>query len=267
MTFPAYGSLPGMYSGNETSEKVVWFGRQEHNSYGEQAVIGSTAVDAGNSPTTTLRAGLLLGRITATNKLVQFDPTATDGTQFWEAVLLRDISMLNAAGTAEDKYGHVLLRGGLKIADLLILGAAFSGHAGEHQARRQANGRFWLDDDIDNAMQGTGLRTQRHATDYTVLTTDSGKLMIATAAVTFTLPTIRAGMVFDFLQTADANMIVNGGASSIISVNSVAGTSVTFSTSSQKIGAHARFEAIYTGASTLKWLYTLQSTGATGVVA
>lgn len=267
MVYPTYGSLPGSYSASETSEKVVWFGRQEHNAYGEQAVIVSTAVDAGNTPTTSLRAGLTLGRITTTNKLVQFDASATNGSQFIEAVLLRDIDMLNGSGVAEDKSSHVILRGGLRVSDLLVLGAAFSGHAGEHVIRRQTLSRFWFDDDTDNALQATGQRTERHAASYAVLVTDSGKTMIATAAATFTLPTIKAGLVFEFLQTADANMIIDGGATSIIAVNSVGGSSVTFSTSSQKIGANAKFEAIYTGAATLKWKYSLLSTGTTGAVA
>ncbi len=72
--------------------------------------------------------------------------------------------------------------------------------------------------------------------------------------------------MFEFLRTSDHDMIINGGASHIVAVNTATASSVTFDTSSQKLGARARFECVNMNG-TLKWIYTLLSTGTTGTVA
>ena len=56
--------------------------------------IDAAAVDAGNTPTTTLRKGLVLGKVTATGKYKQYDPNATDGTETAALILVDEVDML-----------------------------------------------------------------------------------------------------------------------------------------------------------------------------
>ena len=44
-------------------------------------IVSGAARDAGATPTTVLRSGLIMGRISATGLLIECDPTATDGSQ------------------------------------------------------------------------------------------------------------------------------------------------------------------------------------------
>ncbi len=85
-----------------------------------------------------------------------------------------------------------------------------------------------------------GLQKFRYVSaDYTVVAADSGTMFLATAAVTFTLPTKAAGLAFGFMQTADANMVVAsaGSADDAITDGDAGADTITYSTSSHKIGA------------------------------
>lgn len=83
--------------------------------------IDGTAADSGNTPTTTLRKGLVLSKVTATDKYKQFDDGAADGTQLEaEAVVLAyDVDL--AAG--EDVIAQVYYSATLD-EDLIILNGA-----------------------------------------------------------------------------------------------------------------------------------------------
>ena len=56
--------------------------------------IAAAAVDAGNTPTTTLRKGLVLGKVTATGKYKEYDPSASDGTETAALILVDQVDML-----------------------------------------------------------------------------------------------------------------------------------------------------------------------------
>ena len=92
--------------------------------------------------------------------------------------------------------------------------------------------------------------------NYIVTAADNGTLFTtvgAGAAVTFTLPALATGLVFEFLCGAGQNMIIAAaGSDKIILQNNVVGVSVTYSTSSQKIGARCRLRANAAGT---KWLF------------
>lgn len=95
------------------------------------------------------------------------------------------------------------------------------------------------------------------AADYTVdATNDNRKLLVATAAVNFTLPVTKLGLAFRFLQTADANLVITA-TSKLIQDNTLVGSTATFSTGSHKKGSHVSVECIDSdGAGTLKWIVT-----------
>lgn len=93
--------------------------------------------------------------------------------------------------------------------------------------------------------------------DYTIDgVADNRKLLLATAACNFTLPAPAAGMAFTLGQTADANLVVTG-TSKLVSINTLTGSTATFSTSSQKRGSRVTVEAVdIDGSGTWRWLVT-----------
>lgn len=272
MPLQTYGALPGMTSASYTVERTVWWGREERNLLLENAPIDSTAVDAGNSPTTELRAGLALGKKTSDGLLYQWDATATDGTEVLAGILLRDISMLNADSVVEDKLAHVLVAGALKAGDIYIKGTLLTSSNDEFMFRRQAcgTGRFILDDDLPcgSAYLGVPLKQKYITASETLTTAQNGtKFIVAgSGAVTLTLPTIKAGLVYELFNTADQNVAFTAGSAIMIGDGNAAFTSATASTASHKIGAHFRVEAIYVN-TTLKWAFTNLNVGVTATFA
>jgi hypothetical protein len=269
--FPGMFGVPGQGTAVFTEpNEIYWGGDQTHIVVLQRGcIVSGAARDAGATPTTVLRTGLLMGKITASGKMAQWDPTATDGTAELEGVLPVELNVLDmSTGGNVDRYCSLTVNAPLKASALRILGASLVGSAYEYAARRALHAAGCvLDDDPQGVLVRGVMRTVTKAANYTVTAADTNTAFQAiTGAVTFTLPTINDGLVYEFLQTTDNNMIINGGSSSIIAVNSAAGSSVTFNTSSQKLGARARFRAIrFNGA--LKWEYTLLSTGTAGTVA
>lgn len=87
-------------------------------------VLVSTAVDAGNTPTTTLRKGLVLGKVTASGKYKEYDPNAVDGSQVAKLILADKVDMLDETATAVDTEGVAVFRGDFIAANLPGLDAA-----------------------------------------------------------------------------------------------------------------------------------------------
>jgi len=71
----------------------------------KEVVIDSTARDSGNSPTTTMRKGVVLAEVTATGEFKEYDDTDSDGTQTARGILDMDINLLDEEGTAQDAIG------------------------------------------------------------------------------------------------------------------------------------------------------------------
>lgn len=92
--------------------------------------------------------------------------------------------------------------------------------------------------------------------DYTVLSGDNGTTFVVTGAANLTLPTAAAGLAYWFLNSADVAMgiLAPGSNDSIITDGDTGADSVTFSTTSHKVGAFALAFAVSTdGGSTYKW--------------
>ncbi len=82
-------------------------------------VIASTAEDGENTPTTTLRKGLVLGKVTASGKYMQYDDTAEDGTAVARLILEDEVNLLDETGAAADTEALGAFRGDF-IASALI---------------------------------------------------------------------------------------------------------------------------------------------------
>lgn len=227
--------VPGFGDAAESYENKFAWGTK----YQGLIAIGNfsgAARDAGNTPTTVLRAGLLLGQITASGLLKQYDPAATDGSAVVHSVLPVSLRMQDLDANNKQRLGWVVAGGPVKAASLLNL---------DNNARRQMRGRFQLDDDLVNGFGfGDLLDEVAKTADYTVLATDVGKLFTTTGAggaVNFTLPALAAGLgPFEFLNTVNQNMTVTAPAGKLVTFNNAAATSVAFSTAGNKIGARVR---------------------------
>jgi hypothetical protein len=245
----ATGNAPGFQAAVEAEEsEVTWSGRKGQDLVATRKVtIVSSASDAGNTPTTTLRGGNVLAIVDSTGKANTYSPDANDGRQIAIGILEHYQDML-VGGVATDRFTQMLVHGLVRESELIGL---------DPRAKQQLGQRFVFD--RENSPQAGVLMhprgIYRKAANYTVTADDNGLLLLATAAVTFTLPTKQNGLAFRFAQTADANLVISGGGSIIHKGNAAANT-VTFSTANEKIGSHVLVECIYTTAGTLKWLVT-----------
>jgi hypothetical protein len=148
-------------------------------------------------------------------------------------------------GVASDRFTQMLACGLLKESEIGGL---------DVRARNQLAGRFTFDSPLEPIgvlMHPRGV--YRKEANYTVTADDNGLLFVATAAVTFTLPSKANGLAFRFLQTVDQNLVIQGS-SDIVHKHSASASTVTFSTSSQKIGSQVLVECLYIGPNLLKWV-------------
>jgi hypothetical protein len=243
------GNVPGVQPATESQEvQLTWTGRRGQDLVATRAItLDAAATDGGNVPTTTLRGGSVLARQDANGKLNTYDGSATDGRQIAAGVLEQSQNML-VEGTASDRFTQMLVIGMVKESQLVGL---------DTRGRQQLAGRLFFDRDT-TAVAGALMHPRgiyRKSANYTVLSSDHNLLLLATAAVTFTLPTKANGLAFRFAQTADADLII-AGSSDLVHKGSVDGSQVQFTTAGQKIGSQVLVECVYIAADTLKWLVT-----------
>lgn len=262
MTVFGYGGAglapTGSLYGNETFENEFYFGRYESQIWDVGAVIDNSAVDSGNTDnTTTLRAGLILGKKTSDKKYYQWDPTATDGTQFIAGILRKTINMVRTGSTTADRFvGEVMIGGWVDSAKLIIPGNAALGISGDANEFAVVTGlypRFIIAGRSDQT--GAMWRGQVAKTaDYTLTTADHNILFTntgASGAVNFTtMATALRNFRFGIYVAADQNVTLTAGtADTLIVHNDIAADTIAFSTSGEKVGN--MLEVIGTGS---KWL-------------
>lgn len=257
---PASPSKPGFTAVRESHEAAISW--QSHNMefplYAVNPLIDSTAVDSGNTVTTTLRPGLVMAQLDSGAGWVDYDPDATDGSQQAAGVLVQEVNLYDyTTGAAIDKLigGTVVIGGRVKAGNCINL---------DRQARNQLRqAGFVFDDEPGMPPVVRFRRTVNKTADYTVVAADHGVMFTtlgAGAAVNFTLPTLAVGLAYEFLNAADQNMTITSAAGNdIITFNDLAASTVAFSTSSQKIGGRVRVESVYVN-TTLKWVVTILST-------
>lgn len=246
-------NAPGFQTARESEESQVFMaGRNGFTMIVDSpaVLISSVTVDSGNTPTTTLRGGNILGQLTSGSELKLYDPDANDGTQLPVGVLEAHLDMLQQ-GTATDRFTSILKSAILKEGELINEDA--------HALAVLLHSGFRLDSLLPNgaAFLSRHRKRQLHAADYTVVAADNGDLLVATTAATFTLPTKAHGLKFQFLQTSDNTLVIAsaGSADDIIAKGDATADTLTFNTSSEKIGSFVEVECIYTDTSgTLRWI-------------
>jgi hypothetical protein len=245
-----WGGVPGIGPKFESQENQVWWGHENLQIRDPLAIVASTATDVGNTPTSVLRAGLVMGKITASGKWGAYSVSATNGLEVALGVLSHAVQMLDPTGVAADRQGITILIGGL------LKGGSLYGL--DANARRQLSRRFIFDDDLlgvsgSSFAGGAFLREISKAADYTVVAADNLTEFVATAAAVFTLPAIGKGYRFKFRQTADANLTISSAeGENIVAFNNATADGIAFSTAGNKIGAGA---IVYSNAAGDKWIY------------
>lgn len=87
--------------------------------------IASTARDSGNTPTTTLRPSLVMGKITASGKYAQYDDSATDGTEDADLILDHQVDLIDEeTNLPQDTQARFVWHGQVRDADLIGIDAA-----------------------------------------------------------------------------------------------------------------------------------------------
>lgn len=245
MPIATHNALPGITTLSQTSEKEIQFSKVGERFY-HPNIIASTAVDAGNTPTTTLRAGLIMGRITSSKLLKEWNPDGTDGSELIAGILMEDQKMLDYLGSVEVKGSSPILAAGcVKAAQLLIEGTVFTSSAAEQHARTLMKSRFVFDDDLVMKVPFWTMTRELIVTgDTTVTAAQNGTLFVVSGGtgVTFTLPTPTDGLTYEFINLDDQNMAVASAGSNddIVFKNDTGADSLTFSTMSEKKGARLR---------------------------
>lgn len=261
--------LPGTRSAQFTTAREIFWGGDSSRQkiLRGQGQFSDTLRDAGETPTTIIRPGLLLGRLTADSKLVHWDPAATNGSQWLQGVNEHELVMVEGyAATAAERFGPVVLQGPLRAAQLLILGTALPSSSFQYLARRRLHEMGCnLDDDPQGYLAGVTPRTITKTATGPILATENGAdiHVVGAAAVTLTLPTLVPGLQYRFINGANQNMIIAAAiAGELVTINDLAANSITFSTASQMIGATLDVWSDYLNG-TLKWLTQVQIGAAT----
>jgi len=87
--------------------------------------IAAAARDSGNTHrTTTLRPGLVLGKITDSGKYAQYDPSAVDGTEVAACILKDQVRVVDEDGNAVDASAIGVVHGRVDESALIGCDAA-----------------------------------------------------------------------------------------------------------------------------------------------
>ena len=193
---------PGILGELDTVEAALYWGGDEKQVRKMGGLISGSSLDLANTPTDVLRPGMLLGKITSSGKLIQWDPTATNGSEQIWGILGHDLKV-NLNGTGTDRfYGPIIVGGPIKTNAIFRSNATY-GNPGsfttdpyENVARLQMRGRFQLDDDLAQTpftgwSRVKSLKDVATSNAYTVLAADNGSLFTNTgtsASQNLTLP-------------------------------------------------------------------------------
>ena len=256
-------AVPGMGVLVETTEyEIIWGSERGQGQVLEQnGNYSGTMRDAINSPTTVIRAGRLMGKITSGEELLEWSAIATDGSQNIFGIVPYELRAQDFDATDQDRVAGIIVRAPLKAAQLLIEGTNLVGDTDEFLARRQLHAMGCiLDDDTNGNLAGAATRYERvtGTTDTLTASQNGLKLFYSNAAsVTVTLPALIPGLIYDLVREGDEEFIVASAAGDDVIVgDDLSADSVTFTTANEHMGAWVRVESLYMG-TTLKWHMSL----------
>lgn len=247
-TYDGAYATPGVRTQVDTYENQFWWGRREDQVF-FPVLISGAARDVGNTGyTTILRSGLLLGRITSSGKLIEWTPTATDGSQNIFGILDLGLGM-QRLGSNQDRFiGQVLVKGLVDPTRLIVPGTtaqSIVGATNEFLIRAQLYQHGILMGDTVGGLDGNPFggwkNVMAKTADYTVTEADNNTLFTtrgAAGTVIFTTPaTPKKGLRYGFFSAADQIMRVLGGtADNLTVINDLAADRISYETASLLIG-------------------------------
>ncbi len=253
--------VPGVGAERTVAEsEILWGADHARNAVlWKSSVISGASRDAGNTPTTVLRPGLLMGKLDSNGKYEEWDADASDGTQNLQGILDVEMRAQDYDATNADRVFRIMVaRGPIKANQLLIQGAAFVGHVDEFLARRQlVNAGFVFDDDPMGYLAGRGARVSLEAATTDSLTASQNGMTLFysnAASVTVTLPAAKPGLEYELVRTADEEfIIVSPTADDVIVGNDLTADGVTVTTAGEQIGVRWRVRSVYVGTA-IRWL-------------
>ena len=117
----------GPVTGGSMTPSYAWLVNPDTAEFGV-VQIDNTAADSGNSYRTTyLRPGLVLGKVTASDRYKEYDNGNSDGTETAAAILAQGVDLLDPLGNAKTEHPagvKVLLKGHIDTAFLIGIDAA-----------------------------------------------------------------------------------------------------------------------------------------------
>ena len=263
-SFGGYGA-PGMGALAESTEyEILWGGDRGKGFVLEQnANYSGTMRDAGNTPTTVIRAGLLMAKLTSTAELEEWVSTASDGTQNIFGVTPYELRAQDFDAVDQDRVAGIIVRAPFKALQLLIQGSAFVGHADEFLARAALHGGgSILDDDPQGYLAGASWRQkiQLGATTITLTSADNyTRFLTHSVATNYVLPAVQTGLKFRFFMSEDFEISISSASSVFVTGNDVTGDGVTFTTDGEQIGVNLEVEGVnidIAGTNTPSWIVT-----------
>jgi hypothetical protein len=149
--FSGWADTPGVFPAVETFENAFIDYNSRNPDMLPVLVVGSSR-DSQNTSTSMLRAGLAMGGPidagqTGAYKVKQWDPTATDGSQFLLGFLKESLKVVDANGDNTDKYTSLVIGGNLYSDRIIIPGNAAQGISGANAEMflQMCGHRFLLD--------------------------------------------------------------------------------------------------------------------------
>ena len=260
--------MPGVRSSRDSVETSLIWGGDDNKvavlTMGTQ--YDSTILDASATPTTSIRAGLLVGESTATSQMTEWVSTASDGSEMLRGIVPLQFSTLDEDGTAEDQFLPMIIRAPLHATSLLIQGAAFVGHADEFIARHNLHGMGCiLDDDPQGYLAGSSWRQKIHTGDKTLTSVDNyTRYLCHSADADFTLPAVQNGLKFRFFMSEEFELQISSATAVFVTVNGATGSGITYTTATEQIGVNLEVEGVnidIAGTNTPSWIMTRFVTG------
>ena len=228
-----YGIVPGITTSRETYENEFRWGNAYQGVFANGLISGA-ARDSGNSPTTELRAGLLLGQITASGKYTNYSPTATDGSEVAAGILIEGLRVTDFENNNVDRFYAVLVGGPVQATKVLNL---------DLMARQQMS-KFMFDD-IGNLQGNNHFPFKKFANktaNYSIVAADNFTMFDnagASGTVVLTLPAIANGYCFGlraeaaqvlrFTSNEGSNVIGTSATQNSVSVTAIGGVIVVYS--------------------------------------
>lgn len=150
MTSQNYGSTAGVGDAVFSREYQIYWG-DERKRLKSSGTVAADVVDPNSGNRFIVRPGNLLGKRTADNKLVMYNPSGTDGSENFVGILEEDLFMANQQTfEPEEKTNvNVAVSAPVRAGQLFIGGVPFVGHPDESAARAAMDSRFVLDDILD----------------------------------------------------------------------------------------------------------------------